>query len=261
MTIMSVYCGIITEWCCLAEPVGNEQWRRQGKGYDVTIHQHKKIKGSHILLFWNLTNQEREYLLLSVLCSSACHVCVAKEKTHVSYAHTVSQTVEKGEHIRTYTAPLDSMWMTTLSCSVLLACAHTQLRHRSSVCFQPQWYKVKTTKTTAKCIVPWTASPRLCAPALCLLAVLSCPPSLCLSISHTHTHNHMHLFPFEDGECTYLQCNQKVLWQWHSFDGFALHTMKQWRWVKNKKINLDLNSHPEKMKPRRNCSCFCTCQV
>lgn len=88
-------------------------------------------------------NQEKEYLLLSVLCFSACHVCVANEKMHVSsqmYTNTVSHHVVKGQHTHTHTqdsdsdtlevenpaAPLDSMWMTTLPhfVVILLACVH-----------------------------------------------------------------------------------------------------------------------------------------
>lgn len=87
MTIMSVYCGIITDWCCLAEPAGNEQWHFQGEGCGVTIRRHDK--GSRILPFLRMnSSREREYLFLSVLCSSACYVCVTKEKKSMRVKHT-----------------------------------------------------------------------------------------------------------------------------------------------------------------------------
>lgn len=58
------------------------------RGLDAMTHwrekQNKRKKKINEVTFSCLTNEEKEYMLLSVLCSSACHVRIAKEKMHVS---------------------------------------------------------------------------------------------------------------------------------------------------------------------------------
>lgn len=151
-------------------------------------------------------NQEKEYLLLSVLCFSACHVCVANEKMHVSsqmYTNTVSHHVVKGQHTHKHTqdsdsdtlelehpaAPLDSMWMTTLPhfVVILLACVHAhthkQLTYRHSVYFHLQWHK----------ILPLKLQPNV---LFCFQHHLSSPHFIfsLSSVCHCFTHLWPHVF-------------------------------------------------------------------
>lgn len=142
------------------------------------------------------------------------HMVYTHTHTH-AFAHTITHTgtsCRKKKLTHTYTTPLDSMWMTTLSYSVviLLACTHTH-RHIQKkntriyrthikticVCSAPMEWR-KANKTTAKCNVPSSALPHIRAPALPLPLVLLCPTPICFCSKHTHTHKPH--YATEDGD-------------------------------------------------------------
>lgn len=156
-TTISVHCGKINEWRRLAEVSTSLSGSRHGKwrARDAMFHWRRR----QVVLM----NQEKEYLLLAVLCFSACHVCVAKEKMHVSsqtHTHLRKHDVTSCNKRWAHTciswknlqppAPLDSMWMTTLPHFVIIACVHTQLT--------------------------------------CRLCVVSSVPLICIFLSDTHAH-------------------------------------------------------------------------
>lgn len=96
----------------------------------------KQNTGSHNVLVWNWTTHvpfSSLYQCLPCLCR--------KKKTHESsharththahtymHTHSVSTRRKKVNIYTQYKAPLDSMWMTTLPCSIVitLACTHTK---------------------------------------------------------------------------------------------------------------------------------------
>lgn len=107
--------------------------------------------------------------ICSHICSSACHVCLAREFAYIhTHKHTVAHSVvEHNTYVCTlslhtltcwkdYTrAPRDSMWMTniTLSSSFVLCAVHapnTQLTF-SAIVGRNQKYSSTAAKTTAKC--------------------------------------------------------------------------------------------------------------
>lgn len=218
MTTVSVHCGKFTEWRCLAEPLGDEPWQRQGEGCDAMIHRRlkkKKIRREKKNETEDTISCSRERISVTISSLFQCLPCLCRSREIACelriYAHTDTHThpVVKGEHIRYIRGPT---WqhvnehIVPFCCHSPCMCTHTythaqqQKKKRKLTC-RPSLFSAPvgwsmTTKTTAKCIVLFSASPPL--PLLTVL-FLSSLPSVCFTHTETHTNTHTPC-SIEDGE-------------------------------------------------------------
>lgn len=220
MTTMSVHCGEITEWSRLTGTSpsrtetshGNE---RRGTRCDDSRAGKKKKERKWRSSVGKSDESWEGISVASVLCSSACHVCVAKEKMHVSSrrkTHGVTSCSKRWIHrlLNTSLSVKHTHWRQRAYCPtrqhvndhdvsfyVHSPCMWANLIQTFCAFSFPVQHR-STTKFTAKCNVLFSITH-------------VCPPSsICLSVTHKPTN-----ILFSLGGLFILSVQSKLLQQWH----------------------------------------------